>query len=78
MLTRTAPIDQEGPFHRFREILVKDGETVEPGAVLGSIVEGGKGSGKSDAKPAPKSAEPAETKTQSREEKGESKPAKAK
>ncbi|MEG9502153.1 MAG: 2-oxoglutarate dehydrogenase complex dihydrolipoyllysine-residue succinyltransferase [Methylorubrum extorquens] len=62
------------------EILVKDGETVEPGAVLGSIVEGGKGSGKSDAKPAPKSAEPAETKTQSREEKGkgegDSKPAK--
>ncbi|MDF9866079.1 2-oxoglutarate dehydrogenase E2 component (dihydrolipoamide succinyltransferase) [Methylorubrum pseudosasae] len=58
------------------EILVKDGETVEPGAVLGSIVEGGKGSGKSDAKPAPKSAEPAESKTQSREEKGESKPAK--
>lgn len=46
------------------EILVKDGETVEPGAVLGSIVEGGKGSGKSDAKPAPKSAEPAESRTQ--------------
>ena len=66
------------------EILVKDGETVEPGAVLGSIVEGGKaaekgadkGAGKSDAKPAPKSAAPAETKAQSREEKGEGKPAK--
>jgi 2-oxoglutarate dehydrogenase E2 component (dihydrolipoamide succinyltransferase) len=66
------------------EILVKDGETVEPGAVLGSIVEGGKaaekgadkGTGKSDAKPAPKSAAPAETKAQSREEKGEGKPAK--
>ena len=66
------------------EILVKDGETVEPGAVLGSIVEGGKGADKgaaksdtkSDAKPAPKSAEPAETKAQSREEKGEGKPAK--
>jgi 2-oxoglutarate dehydrogenase E2 component (dihydrolipoamide succinyltransferase) len=64
------------------EILVKDGETVEPGAVLGSIVEGGKGGdkgtdkgaakseSKSDSKPAPKSAEPAETKSESREEKG--------
>ena len=59
------------------EILVKDGETVEPGAVLGSIVEGGKGAGKSDAKAAPKSAEPAETKAETREEKGEDKPAKA-
>ncbi|MFY9290348.1 MAG: biotin/lipoyl-containing protein, partial [Methylorubrum rhodinum] len=58
------------------EILVKDGETVEPGAVLGSIVEGGKGAGKSE-KAAPKSAEPAETKAESREEKGEAKPAKA-
>ena len=50
------------------EILVKDGETVEPGAVLGSIVEGGKGAAKSEAKseakPAPKSAEPAETKAE--------------
>lgn len=59
------------------EILVKDGETVEPGAVLGSIVEGGKGAEKGAAKPAPKSAEPAETKAQSREEKGEGKAAKA-
>ncbi|MBD8906680.1 2-oxoglutarate dehydrogenase complex dihydrolipoyllysine-residue succinyltransferase [Methylorubrum zatmanii] len=59
------------------EILVKDGETVEPGAVLGSIVEGGKGAAKSESKPAPKSAEPAETKAQSREEKGEAKPAKS-
>ncbi|PXW65799.1 2-oxoglutarate dehydrogenase complex dihydrolipoyllysine-residue succinyltransferase [Methylobacterium sp. B4] len=65
------------------EILVKDGETVEPGAVLGSIVEGGKGgkgadkgAGKSESKPAPKSAEPAETKTEARAEKGEGKPAK--
>ncbi|GJE72123.1 2-oxoglutarate dehydrogenase complex dihydrolipoyllysine-residue succinyltransferase [Methylorubrum podarium] len=62
------------------EILVKDGETVEPGAVLGSIVEGGKGAdkgaGKAESKPAPKSAEPAETKAHSREEKGEGKPAK--
>ncbi|MEH3118484.1 MAG: 2-oxoglutarate dehydrogenase complex dihydrolipoyllysine-residue succinyltransferase [Methylorubrum populi] len=59
------------------EILVKDGETVEPGAVLGSIVEGGKGEAKSESKskPAPKSAEAAETKAQSREEKGEGKPA---
>ncbi|KQT46425.1 dihydrolipoamide succinyltransferase [Methylobacterium sp. Leaf456] len=46
------------------EILVKDGETVEPGAVLGSIVEGGKGTGKSEAKAAPKSAEPAGTKAE--------------
>ncbi|WP_232627854.1 2-oxoglutarate dehydrogenase complex dihydrolipoyllysine-residue succinyltransferase [Methylobacterium sp. Leaf118] len=57
------------------EILVKDGETVEPGAVLGSIVEGGKGVAKPEAKPeakseaksekaAPKSAEPAETKAE--------------
>ena len=63
------------------EILVKDGETVEPGAVLGSIVEGGKGAekgaGKSEAKAAPKSAEPAETKAESREEKGGDKSAKA-
>ncbi len=62
------------------EILVKDGETVEPGAVLGSIVEGGKGAekgeAKSEAKPAPKSAEPAETKAQSREEKGDGQSAK--
>ena len=58
------------------EILVKDGETVEPGAVLGSIVEGGKGADKGASKPAPKSAEPAETKTQSREEKSEGKAAK--
>ncbi|GMA78166.1 hypothetical protein GCM10025880_45830 [Methylorubrum aminovorans] len=58
------------------EILVKDGETVEPGAVLGSIVEGGKAAEKGASKPAPKSAEPAETKTQSREEKGEGKAAK--
>ncbi|CAO4169216.1 2-oxoglutarate dehydrogenase complex dihydrolipoyllysine-residue succinyltransferase [Methylorubrum aminovorans] len=58
------------------EILVKDGETVEPGAVLGSIVEGGKAAEKGASKPAPKSAEPAETKAQSREEKGEGKAAK--
>ncbi|CAO4147750.1 2-oxoglutarate dehydrogenase complex dihydrolipoyllysine-residue succinyltransferase [Methylorubrum aminovorans] len=58
------------------EILVKDGETVEPGAVLGSIVEGGKAAEKGASKPTPKSAEPAETKTQSREEKGEGKAAK--
>ncbi|CAO4163700.1 2-oxoglutarate dehydrogenase complex dihydrolipoyllysine-residue succinyltransferase [Methylorubrum populi] len=54
------------------EILVKDGETVEPGAVLGSIVEGGKGDGKAAAKA---EAKPAETKAQSREEKGETKSA---
>ena len=63
------------------EILVKDGETVEPGAVLGSILEGGKGAekgaGKPESKPAAKSAETTETKTQSREEKGDGKPAKA-
>ncbi|MFG5119455.1 2-oxoglutarate dehydrogenase complex dihydrolipoyllysine-residue succinyltransferase [Methylorubrum sp. POS3] len=63
------------------EILVKDGETVEPGAVLGSIVEGGKGAGssepKSEAKAAPKSAEPAETKAEARQETGEANSAKA-
>src|SRR5690349_10346898 len=45
------------------EILVKDGETVEPGALLGSIVEAGAGGG---AKAAPKQA--AETKAESRSE----------
>lgn len=45
------------------EILVKDGETVEPGALLGSIVEAGAGGG---AKAAPK--ETAETKAESRSE----------
>jgi 2-oxoglutarate dehydrogenase E2 component (dihydrolipoamide succinyltransferase) len=63
------------------EILVKDGETVEPGAVLGSIVEGGKGAGssepKSEAKAAPKSAEPAETKAEARQETGEANSAEA-
>ncbi len=49
------------------EILVKDGETVEPGALLGSIVEAGAGSGaKSEVKAAPKQA--AETKAESRSE----------
>jgi 2-oxoglutarate dehydrogenase E2 component (dihydrolipoamide succinyltransferase) len=52
------------------EILVKDGETVEPGAILGSIVEAGAGGAKSEtkseAKPAPKQA--AETKAESRSE----------
>lgn len=48
------------------EILVKDGETVEPGALLGSIVEAGAaGSGKKAApKEAPKEA--AEIKAESR------------
>ncbi|MEE7503570.1 2-oxoglutarate dehydrogenase complex dihydrolipoyllysine-residue succinyltransferase [Methylobacterium sp. C33D] len=45
------------------EILVKDGETVEPGALLGSIVEAGAGGGK---KAAPKEA--AETKAETRSE----------
>jgi 2-oxoglutarate dehydrogenase E2 component (dihydrolipoamide succinyltransferase) len=45
------------------EILVKDGETVEPGALLGSIVEAGAGGAKpapkkADAKPAAKATEP--------------------
>src|SRR5215217_7657873 len=35
------------------DILAKDGETVSPGAVLGSIVEGG-AAAKSEAAPAPK------------------------
>ena len=51
------------------EILVKDGETVEPGALLGSIVEAGAGGGagaNSGKKPAPK--EVAETKAESRSE----------
>ena len=63
------------------EILVKDGETVEPGALLGSIVETGQGGGR---KAAPKSAEKstekggkAEQKTQSREEQPAEEPAKA-
>jgi 2-oxoglutarate dehydrogenase E2 component (dihydrolipoamide succinyltransferase) len=44
------------------EILAKDGETVEPGALLGSIVEAGAGGGKAAA--APKKAEAkTETKT---------------
>ncbi|MCJ2010706.1 2-oxoglutarate dehydrogenase complex dihydrolipoyllysine-residue succinyltransferase [Methylobacterium sp. J-092] len=54
------------------EILVKDGETVEPGALLGSIVEASGGG----AKPAPKEAAPkeaapkkeAEAKSESRSE----------
>ncbi|NJF62193.1 dihydrolipoamide succinyltransferase, partial [Salmonella enterica subsp. enterica serovar Anatum] len=46
------------------EILVKDGETVEPGALLGSIVEAGAG-----AAPAKKAApKAAETKAESRSE----------
>ncbi|WP_430913269.1 2-oxoglutarate dehydrogenase complex dihydrolipoyllysine-residue succinyltransferase [Methylobacterium sp. sgz302541] len=51
------------------EILVKDGETVEPGALLGSIVEAGAGGAKpAPAKaPEPKAA-PAETKAESRTE----------
>ncbi|MBY0254328.1 MAG: dihydrolipoamide succinyltransferase, partial [Methylobacterium organophilum] len=47
------------------EILVKDGETVEPGALLGSIVEAGAGAG-AGKKAAPKEA--AETKAESRSE----------
>ena len=46
------------------EILVKDGETVEPGALLGSIVEAGAGG----AKAAPKEAAKSETKAESRSE----------
>ena len=51
------------------EILVKDGETVEPGALLGSIVEAGAGGGTAK-KAAPKEApkEVAETKAESRSE----------
>ena len=47
------------------EILVKDGETVEPGALLGSIVEAGAGGGAAK-KAAPKEA--TETKAESRSE----------
>ncbi|MCJ2014479.1 2-oxoglutarate dehydrogenase complex dihydrolipoyllysine-residue succinyltransferase [Methylobacterium sp. J-076] len=56
------------------EILVKDGETVEPGAILGSIVEGSGGAKKAELKAAPKQA--AETKSESRSE--APKPAEAK
>ncbi|MGU3538731.1 2-oxoglutarate dehydrogenase complex dihydrolipoyllysine-residue succinyltransferase [Methylobacterium sp. A54F] len=42
------------------EILVKDGETVEPGALLGSIVEAGAGGG---AKAAPKQAQKPESRS---------------
>ncbi|MDP4004104.1 2-oxoglutarate dehydrogenase complex dihydrolipoyllysine-residue succinyltransferase [Methylobacterium sp. NEAU K] len=49
------------------EILVKDGETVEPGALLGSIVEAGAGGAKkATPKEAPKAV--AETKADSRSE----------
>jgi 2-oxoglutarate dehydrogenase E2 component (dihydrolipoamide succinyltransferase) len=48
------------------EILVKDGETVEPGAILGSIVEGTGGGAKKAEKAAPKQV--AETKAESRSE----------
>ncbi len=55
------------------EILAKDGETVEPGALLGSIVEAGAGGGKAVA--APKKAEAkGESKAES---KSESRPAEA-
>lgn len=55
------------------EILAKDGETVEPGALLGSIVEAGAGGGKAAA--APKKAE---AKTEAKAEtKSEGKPAEA-
>ncbi|AWN41181.1 2-oxoglutarate dehydrogenase complex dihydrolipoyllysine-residue succinyltransferase [Methylobacterium durans] len=46
------------------EILVQDGETVEPGALLGSIVEAGAGGSKAPEKPAAKT----ETKAESRSE----------
>ena len=49
------------------EILVKDGETVEPGALLGSIVEGGAGKA-AGGKSAPAKAEATEAKAQSRTE----------
>ncbi|MCE4224151.1 2-oxoglutarate dehydrogenase complex dihydrolipoyllysine-residue succinyltransferase [Methylobacterium sp. C25] len=48
------------------EILVKDGETVEPGALLGSIVESGAAGAKKPA--AAKSAEKSEQKAESRSE----------
>ncbi|GEO98010.1 2-oxoglutarate dehydrogenase complex dihydrolipoyllysine-residue succinyltransferase [Methylobacterium haplocladii] len=55
------------------EILVKDGETVEPGALLGSIVDAGKGGGAK--KPAAaKGAEKTEQKAESRSEEPKAKP----
>ncbi|GEP05985.1 2-oxoglutarate dehydrogenase complex dihydrolipoyllysine-residue succinyltransferase [Methylobacterium oxalidis] len=47
------------------EILVQDGETVEPGALLGSIVEAGAGGARAPEKPR---ADKAETKAESRSE----------
>lgn len=60
------------------EILVKDGETVEPGAVLGSIVDATGGAKKAEPKAAAKEApkQTAETKAESRSE--SPKPAEAK
>ncbi len=60
------------------EILVKDGETVEPGAVLGSIVDATAGAKKPEPKAAAKEApkQTAETKAESRSE--SPKPAEAK
>ncbi len=60
------------------EILVKDGETVEPGAILGSIVEGSGAPKKPEPKAAAKEApkQTAETKSESRSE--APKPAEAK
>ncbi len=60
------------------EILVKDGETVEPGAILGSIVEGSGAPKKPEPKAAAKEApkQTAETKAESRSE--APKPAEAK
>ncbi|HEX8417068.1 MAG TPA: 2-oxoglutarate dehydrogenase complex dihydrolipoyllysine-residue succinyltransferase, partial [Methylobacterium sp.] len=49
------------------EILVKDGETVEPGALLGSIVEAGAGGGKPPAPKKPE-AKAAGVKTETRSE----------
>src|ERR1700712_3571593 len=58
------------------EILVKDGETVEPGALLGSIVEAGAGGArKPAAKEAPKEA--SAIKAESRSEAPKPAPAKA-
>ncbi|ACL56134.1 2-oxoglutarate dehydrogenase complex dihydrolipoyllysine-residue succinyltransferase [Methylobacterium nodulans] len=61
------------------DIVAKDGETVEPGALLGSIVEGGAAAGNGSAEPAAKPAAapdaPAQTSSASYGSHGEAAPA---
>ena len=60
------------------EITVKDGETVTPGAILGSIVEGGAAAAKPAEKAAPKAAAPGPAKSEpAKNEPAKIEPAKA-